>query len=335
MSKKFIITIQDDHGLRQFSLSRSIKKRIKYIVAVVLGVVALSMGANLIQQSYICSVKDSLNILEDKNKNLLTNNDLLSTKLTKLQTKIDSKSEELASLDAQLNTIEEMIGLSPSPDLEITERVELASITSEQMEEVFQDIPNGSPIEYKGITSRFGYRHHPLLKRKAFHKGSDMRAAMKTPVYATANAVVEYAGWHKRSGFGRLVILSHNYGFKTYFGHLKKINVKMGQVIKKGDLIAYTGNSGKSNGPHLHYEVQFIAKALNPFNFIKWTVANYQDIFTKEKQVPWHSLITMINKRSNKEVLAKAPKVVKTSQNKAIPVTIPPLSQQVRISQAN
>ncbi len=335
MSKKFIITIQDNHGLRQFSLSKSIKKRIKYIAAVVFGVVAISMGANLIQQSYICSVKDSLNILEDKNKNLLTNNGLLSTKLTKLQTKIDSKSEELASLDVQLNTIEEMIGLSPSHDLEISERVELASITSEQMEEVFQDIPNGSPIEYKGITSRFGYRHHPLLKRKAFHKGSDMRAAMKTPVYATANAVVEYAGWHKRSGFGRLVILSHNYGFKTYFGHLKKINVKMGQVIKKGDLIAYTGNSGKSNGPHLHYEVQFIAKALNPFNFIKWTVANYQDIFTKEKQVPWHSLITMINKRSNKEVLAKAPKVVKTSQNKAIRVTIPPLSQQVRISQAN
>jgi murein DD-endopeptidase MepM/ murein hydrolase activator NlpD len=143
-----------------------------------------------------------------------------------------------------------------------------------------------------GITSKFGYRTHPTLKSKEFHRGSDMKAKMKTPVYATADAIVEYAGYHKKSGYGRLVILKHNYGFKTLYGHLNKVVIKSGTFVKKGDLIAYTGNSGMSNGPHLHYEVRFMSRPVNPFWFIKWNAQNYNTIFEKEKKIPWQSLIT-------------------------------------------
>jgi len=101
-----------------------------------------------------------------------------------------------------------------------------------------------------------------------------MKAKIVTEVYATANGVVEYAGYHRKSGFGRLVVLNNSYGFRTYFAHLGKINVKLGQVIQKGDLIALTGNSGRSKGPHLHYEIRFMQKAVNPFWFIKWTMNN-------------------------------------------------------------
>ena len=68
--------------------------------------------------------------------------------------------------------------------------------------------------------------------------------------------------------------------------------VKSGQFVKKGTLIAYTGNSGMSNGPHLHYEIRFLYRSLNPFWFLKWTQKNYDEIFQKEKKVPWQSLIT-------------------------------------------
>jgi hypothetical protein len=68
--------------------------------------------------------------------------------------------------------------------------------------------------------------------------------------------------------------------------------IKSGAFVKKGDLIAYTGNTGMSNGPHLHYEVRFLHKVVNPFLFIKWSVENYNDIFQKETKVPWQSLIT-------------------------------------------
>ena len=121
-----------------------------------------------------------------------------------------------------------------------------------------------------------------------------MKAKMKTPVYATADGIVEYSGLHKKSGFGNLVILQHNYGFRTYFGHLNKVVVKSGKFVRKGDLIAYTGNSGMSSGPHLHYEIRFIQRAINPFWFVKWNVKNYKDIFEKEKKIPWQSLITMM-----------------------------------------
>jgi murein DD-endopeptidase MepM/ murein hydrolase activator NlpD len=115
---------------------------------------------------------------------------------------------------------------------------------------------------------------------------------MNTPVYATADAIVEYSGNHQKSGYGNLVILQHNYGFRTYFGHLNKVVVKSGTFVKKGDLVAYTGNSGMSSGPHLHYEVRFMSKPVNPFWFLKWDAQNYNEIFEKEKQIPWQSLIT-------------------------------------------
>jgi len=159
------------------------------------------------------------------------------------------------------------------------------------MATLLQLIPNGSPIEYKGITSKFGYRVHPTLNRREFHRGSDMKAKSGTPVYATADGIVEYAGVHRKSGFGKLVILQHAFGFRSYFGHLNKIVIKSTRFVKKGDLIAYSGNTGMSSGPHLHYEIRFIHNAVNPYYFIKWNVENYYDIFEKEKKIPWQSLI--------------------------------------------
>jgi murein DD-endopeptidase MepM/ murein hydrolase activator NlpD len=117
---------------------------------------------------------------------------------------------------------------------------------------------------------------------------------MRTPIYATADGIVEWAGYHKQSGYGKLIILQHNYGFKTYFGHLNKIVVKSGKFVKKGDLIAYSGNSGMSNGPHLHYEVRYMSRAVNPYWFVKWDIKNYKEIFEKEKRIPWQSLVTAI-----------------------------------------
>jgi len=105
---------------------------------------------------------------------------------------------------------------------------------------------------------------------------------------------VEYAGYHRKSGYGKLIIIDNSYGFKSYYAHLGKIKVRHGQVIQKGDLIALTGNTGRSNGPHLHYEIRYMQRALNPFWFIKWTMGNYEQIFEKEKRVPWNPLLELI-----------------------------------------
>jgi len=295
MNNHFTVTINDDNGVRQFNLHQFVKRAIVYAI-VFLGLIGLIAVATILYLNYSVDLIEKKRLeMEIAYANLKLKNSELDQSMKDTEIALDSKKQELLEVSDSLSEIETLIGLSPSSEVPLKERVSLTKLNSEHMANLLQFIPNGSPIKYNGITSKFGYRIHPTLNRKEFHRGSDMRAKMNTKVYATADGVVEYAGLHKKSGYGRLVILQHNYGFKTYYGHLNKIVIRSGKFVKKGDLIAYSGNTGMSNGPHLHYEVRFIHRALNPFWFIKWNVKNYKEIFEKEKKVPWQSLITVMS----------------------------------------
>ncbi|EAJ6041490.1 M23 family metallopeptidase, partial [Campylobacter jejuni] len=147
----------------------------------------------------------------------------------------------------------------------------------------------------KGITGNFGWREHPLLKRREFHPGIDLRAEIGTPIYAPASGVVEFSGYSD-NGYGYNVILLHNFGFKTVFAHMmRKEVVKAGQFVNKGQLIGYSGNTGLSTGPHLHYEVRFINKTLEPLYFLNLQRKNMNDFFNQERRVPWQSLIKAVS----------------------------------------
>ena len=295
MNKHFTITINDDTGVRQFNLHKLVKKIVIYgimfFVFVVLGsfctIYYLNHNVDKIEKKGI-ELKKNYKILEQKNISI--QNTMLST-----QTKLEAKKKELSEVSDSLSEIETMIGLTPADDVPLKQRIDLTKLNSQEIAVLFKFIPNGSPIKYAGITSKFGYRTHPILHRREFHRGLDMKAKMGTPVYAPADGITEWSGFHKSSGYGNLIILQHNYGFKTYYGHLKKVMIKSGRFVKKGDLIGYTGNSGMSNGPHLHYEIRFNERAINPFYFVKWNLKNYTTIFKKEKKVPWQSLIKMIH----------------------------------------
>ena len=292
MNNHFTVTINDDNGVKQFNIHQFVKKAILYAV-IFLGFIALSaIGTILYLNSSVDKIEKKRLEMEVAYANLKLKNSSLNESMKDTQRALDSKKKELLEVSDSLSEIELMIGLSHPDDVALKERVNLTKLNSENMATMFQFIPSGSPVEYKGITSKFGYRMHPTLHRREFHRGTDMRAKMNTKVYATADGIVEWAGFHKSSGYGKLIILQHNYGFRTYFGHLNKIVIKSGQFVKKGDLIAYTGNSGMSNGPHLHYEVRFISRSVNPYWFIKWNIKNYKEIFQKEKKIPWQSLIT-------------------------------------------
>ena len=116
------------------------------------------------------------------------------------------------------------------------------------------------------ITDGFGRRTDPFTGRQAFHKGLDLAARRGTPVIATADGVVVYSG--RDGGFGRVVRLSHGFGYTTIFGHLDKILVKPGDEVRRGDTIGLLGSSGRSTGPHLHYEVHVDGRAVNPLYYI-------------------------------------------------------------------
>ena len=292
MDNHFTITINDDNGVRQFNLHQIVKKALGYIVAFVAFIAIIAVGTILYLNSSVEAIEDKRQKMQEAFEMQKDKNKELDDSMKQTQLALIDKKKELNEVSDSLSQIETLIGLSPMDDMSLQQRVSATKLNSEHMATLLQFIPSGSPIEYRGVTSKFGYRTHPTLGTKELHRGLDMKAKMDTPVYATADGIVEWAGFHKRSGFGRLVILQHNYGFRGYYGHLNKVVIKSGKFVKKGDLIAYTGNSGMSSGPHLHYEIRFIHRAVNPYEFVKWSVNNYKDIFEKEKKIPWQSLIT-------------------------------------------
>ncbi len=292
MDKHFTITIHDDNGVKQFNLHKIVKKALFYSGLFLLSVALLSVSTILYLNYSVDGLEKKRANIQHAYEILKTQNSTLEDTMKDTQNSLVVKKKELSELSDSLSEIETLIGLKPIADESLSDRVSIAKLSSSERATLLQLIPSGSPIAYHGITSKFGWRIHPTLGTREFHRGTDLRAKLGTPVYAPADGIVEWAGFHKRSGFGNLVILAHLYGFKTYYGHLKRVVVKFGQFVKKGELIAYTGTSGLSNGPHLHYEVRFLQRPLNPYYFVKWTQKNYNEIFTKEKKVPWQSLIT-------------------------------------------
>jgi len=125
--------------------------------------------------------------------------------------------------------------------------------------------PNVKPAR-GWLTSRFGYRISPFSGKATMHAGLDIAAAPGSPIYAPADGVVSYAGYDQ--GYGKLVSIDHGYGVSTRFGHTSQIYVQVGQKVSKWDVIAAVGNTGRSTGPHLHYEVRINGTPVDPINFI-------------------------------------------------------------------
>ena len=129
--------------------------------------------------------------------------------------------------------------------------------------EMLARVPSIQPISNKDLTriaSGFGMRMHPVYRIPKMHTGIDMTADVGTDIYASGDGVVEKVDW--MGGYGKIVIIDHGFGYKTYYAHCHGFNVKEGQEVKRGEVIAYVGNTGVSTGPHLHYEVR--KKTLDP-----------------------------------------------------------------------
>lgn len=128
-------------------------------------------------------------------------------------------------------------------------------------------IPSRNPLERDVMTSGFGEREHPILGRRRQHKGVDLAAPTGTPVYAPADGVVSRASWF--SSYGLYISIEHGAEMQTRYGHLSRLNVADGQMVHKGDVIGFVGSTGRSTGPHLHYEVRVDGQAVNPLPYMQ------------------------------------------------------------------
>ena len=144
------------------------------------------------------------------------------------------------------------------------EILELAKNQEVRME----NIPAIQPVlnkDLKHMASGYGWRVDPVYHIRRFHEGMDFSAPVGTDIFATGNGVVTYSGW--RQGYGETIEIDHGFNYSTLYAHCSKRKVKVGQKVKRGDVIASVGNTGKSTGPHLHYEVHFNGRPIDPRNF--------------------------------------------------------------------
>ncbi len=145
-------------------------------------------------------------------------------------------------------------------------------------------IPSINPVDLMTLSSGFGARRAPMRGASHNHKGLDIRGAVGTPIYATANAIVGRAQWV--NGYGKYVELEHGNSIETRYGHMSALNVVAGQRVRKGDVIGYMGSTGRSTGSHLHYEIRIGGDAVNPSSFLAATQITEQQPVQTASQLP-------------------------------------------------
>ena len=171
----------------------------------------------------------------------------------------EGMSAQIPDLSAQLRQLEQRVDLRES-QLSALENVILAR-------ELHQEIhPEGRPVANGFISSYFGERADPFDGLEAFHKGVDFAGAPGSPVTAVAAGVVTWAG--ERTGYGKLIEINHGDGFTTRYGHNERTLVTVGQTVKRGERIALMGSTGRSTGPHVHFEVLRNGRQVNPLSYI-------------------------------------------------------------------
>lgn len=167
-----------------------------------------------------------------------------------------------------INTTKRLDVLSKELVVQSKSLDEIAKLAKDK-EKLLAAIPAIQPVkneDLRQMASGFGYRSDPFTKIRKFHAGMDFSAKTGTPIYATGDGVVTVAD-NRSSGYGNHIVIRHGFGYETLYGHMSKYKVRAGQRVKRGDVIGYVGSTGRSEAPHLHYEVHKNGEVINPINF--------------------------------------------------------------------
>ena len=198
----------------------------------------------------------------------------VNTSISSLK-KAETEFKRLFSLGSKEKVLENLkVPDSGSLDIEnlkkqITNSIESVGEIKEYLHihrDIYLSTPKGFPV-HGNISSPFGMREHPTSGAENFHTGIDLAISLRNPVRATADGIVSFSG--RNGGSGNLVVLEHGHGYTTLYAHNSSLAVKIGQKVKRGDIISYSGSTGNSTGPHVHYEIWKDGKPVNPINYLK------------------------------------------------------------------
>jgi len=287
---KHIITIHGKDGIRQITMGYIAKKIFIYLLLFLILIGVATVGYTKYLENVVLELDNKKSEIEARYTTLNKEHIALLSKVEKLKTNSQELEIQISSLGEELENTKNILGISDE-GFKLDDTIDYSKLSIAEKEVIMSFVPNGKPMSGRRYSSGFGWRVHPIYKRKIFHRGLDISAPIGTKVRATANGIVETIRYNDGSGYGNLIVIKHNYGFKSAYAHLNSMSVKVGDYVTKGQIIARSGNSGRSTGPHLHYEVRYLDKILNPKIFITWNDKNFVDTIQKENRVQWHSLI--------------------------------------------
>ena len=304
MHNQLIVTITDYRGSRQYSLSRVARRFLWMLLVAVLTALTVGSLYIVVMQRQIESLEERRSQLALEQARLEVENQELASRIASRNEQLETASSRLAAMNEQvllmsddLAHVENLLGLRSVPAVALRRRLDTASQTAMEKHLLLTTVPSGYPIADAYVTSGFGMRQHPMRGSQRFHFGIDIYAPVGTPVLATADGIVDFAGYEADSGYGNLLVLVHDFGFKSYYGHLDQVQVEPGEFVEKGQVVALSGKSGRVTGPHLHYEVRRLERKLDPKPFLEWNLTQYDSLFEEETQVPWDSLARAIKRR--------------------------------------
>jgi len=214
------------------------------------------------EEFFIDLINVSFNI-EDELKKIQNNISILNKSLLHTSLEMENKNIDIYDVEDGFNFFK---GILKNFD-NITNNFLDIKTYIETRYNIYKQIPFDFPVRGY-ITSFYGWRRNPFNRRKyEFHDGIDIGARWSTKIYATAQGKIFYSGW--LGGYGYVIIISHDYGYKTIYGHCSRLYVRKNQQVEKNQLIGRVGSSGRSTGSHCHYEIRLDVKKINPNDFIK------------------------------------------------------------------
>jgi murein DD-endopeptidase MepM/ murein hydrolase activator NlpD len=309
----FTISISGIKGTRHYTLSFIALRRIKCFLVFILGLFGLLLVLLSLFARDVSSFQKERELASQKA--MLLKEKLRQSKDSQafLNDNLNQKQEDLRFFSEKISDIESALALS-NVELDLKSRVGLVGLNVAARYQILQRIPNGRPVKNGYLSSRYGKRLHPVKKIRAMHHGIDYAVKSGTPVYATADGIVEMVR-KSNMGSGNYLKITHSFGFTSSYSHLQGFEVEKGEYVRKGDLIGYSGNTGLSTGAHLHYEVRLVGRSVDPLPFVQWEMGNFESIFNKNKDIKWDYLVNKIESQIALALKLSSQKVLSSKDN--------------------
>lgn len=273
---KFIISIIDNSGVKQFNVHRFIKKVIFYFVGF-FAIVAIVMFFT------IRFLADELTAMQNRKDDTVEKYAEIYKENTTLRQEVDKSQEQLDEVNKKILDLEDVISMKNSIiEAKEINPFDVKSLNEKQKEMLLKLVPNAKPFGNNIVAE-------PIFQKK----GAIFALPSGTPIIATADGIVDLTRSNDTTGIGKFVKIVHTFGFNSIYGHLSKLSVNRGDVVKKGQVIGYSGNhNGK---PSVFYDIRFLGSEVEMPHFVKWNIDNFNKVIDEPSIVNWDSLLWTFN----------------------------------------